>query len=204
MAKKMNRGLVALSSAAILGVYGLGYALSEPAAVSMAAGVDGAATSDVTPSVSAAGTSGAATVNGAVASPSARPAATSTATPTTSSAVKDGTYTGSGTSRHGGVNVSVTIQNGRIVAAPITSVTTRYSSNVIASLPAAVVNAQGPNVNLISGATDSSSAFVQAVQQALSKAGMATASSSTASVSSGTVQVTGPRGVIYSSGRRND
>jgi hypothetical protein len=43
MAKKMGKGLVALSSAAIVSVYGIGYAITQPAAVSMAAGVAPAA-----------------------------------------------------------------------------------------------------------------------------------------------------------------
>ncbi|HEX6512068.1 MAG TPA: FMN-binding protein [Chloroflexota bacterium] len=204
MAKKMNRGPAALSSAAILSVYGIGYALSQPAAVSMAAGPEGAS---ATPGTSSAGspaatpatsTSGTASIGGAA--PRASAAATST-----SSTLKDGTYTGSGSSRHGGVNVSVTIQNGRMVSAPITSVTTRYPQNVISGLPAQVVGAQSASVNLVSGATDSSGAYVQAVQQALSKAGGSTTSpSSTTAAGGGTVQVTGRRGVIYSSGGGGD
>jgi len=212
MAKKMNRGLVALSSAAILSVYGLGYALSQPAAISLAAGSDGVVTAPATPSSTAAGTSGASAAASAAAAatgsatpispgalasaPSSLAAATSSATQgAASTGLKDGTYAGSGTSRHGGVNVSVTVQNGRIVAAPITSVSTRYSQNVIAGLPAAVLGVQSAGINLVSGATDSSSAYVQAVQQALSKAG-----GSSATASGGSVQVSGPQGVIYSNG----
>jgi len=135
-------------------------------------------------------------------------------------------------SRHGGVTVNVTVQNGRIASAPITGVTTRYSQNVIAGLPASVVKAQSDNINLVSGATDSSMAYQQAVAQALSKAqggsaaqsastavnpaaGSATANSPAGSQGSATgltgapggrVQVTGPNGTIYSNGgegRRN-
>jgi len=152
-------------------------------------------TPTASPAASAAATRS--TRTGAAPSPrsSASPAAT-TSPSQPGATLKDGTYTGSDTSRHGGVNVSVTIQNGRITAAPITSVTTRYSVNVIAGLPAKVVGAQSAGVNLVSGATDSSGAYVQAVKQALGKAqtGATTASST------GTVQVTGPRGVVYSSG----
>jgi uncharacterized protein with FMN-binding domain len=94
------------------------------------------------------------------------PAATSTPT----SAYKDGTYTGQGTSRRGGVNVSVTVQGGVITNVQITSVSTEYPVSRIASLPSLVVKQQAANVNVISGATYSSQAFKQAVQQALSLA----------------------------------
>lgn len=200
MAKKMSPGLVALSSAAILSVYGVGYALSQPAAGAMAAGVsDTTATPVTSPTASAPASAIATRSTRSAAAPSGSPSASPVAaTPTSQTAaatLKDGTYTGAGTSRHGGVNVSVTVQNGRITAAPITSVTTRYSVNVIAGLPAKVVGAQSASVNLVSGATDSSSAYVQAVKQALGKA----QTGATPASSAGTVQVTGPRGVIYSS-----
>lgn len=87
--------------------------------------------------------------------------------------VKDGTYSGSGMGRRGGVNVSVTIANGKIVAAAITSLTIHYPHNVINSLPPQVVAKQSSQVDLVSGATDSSLAFRQAVAQALSKAKLA-------------------------------
>ena len=48
--------------------------------------------------------------------------------------------------------------------------TTSYPVSRIASLPSAVVKAQSANVNVISGATYSSQAFKQAVQQALTQA----------------------------------
>ena len=94
------------------------------------------------------------------------------------------------------MSVSVTIQNGRIVSAPITHVTTRYSQNVISALPSAVVAAQTPRVNMVSGATDSSMAYESAVAQALTQAGWNPTSS--AGQSGGSVQVTGPQGTIYS------
>jgi uncharacterized protein with FMN-binding domain len=191
MAKRMGKGLVALSSTAIATVYGIGYAVTQPAAVSMAAGVtpSGPSSADV----------------------SAAPPMSSPATATAAAAtLKDGTYKGTGWSRHGSVSVSVTVQGGRITAAPITGVTTRYSQNVIAGLPAKVVAAQGPRVNLVSGATDSSDAYVSAVAQALSQAG-GTAASPAAPAAAGDpttasppppggVQVTGPNGTIYRNG----
>lgn len=87
--------------------------------------------------------------------------------------LKDGTYTGSGMGRRGGVNVSVTIANGRITTASITSLTIHYAHNILNGLPPQVVSRQSSQVDLISGATDSSLAFRQAVSQALSKARVA-------------------------------
>lgn len=213
MAKKMSKGLIALSSAAIVSVYGAGYALTQPAAVSMAAGqtsstLPAAVAASDGPSTSSINTSSASGSSSIVAP--AAPAATATSTSSNASGLKDGTYTGSGMSRHGGVNVKVTVQNGRITAAPITGVTTRYSQSVIAALPAQVVSKQSSQVNLVSGATDSSMAYQQAVAQALNQAGATTPASGTpttggsttagSTTSGGNVQVTGPNGVIYSNG----
>ncbi|MBV8085224.1 MAG: FMN-binding protein [Chloroflexi bacterium] len=202
MAKRMNRGLVALSSAAILSVYGAGYVLSQPPATMAAASDTAIATTTAasrapaTPTGTANTADATPTVGAGAAPASASPAAASPAGVTSSSAaasteLKDGTYTGSGTSRHGGVSVSVTIQNGRIISAAITNVSTRYSQNVISGLPSEALSAQGADINLVSGATDSSEAYVQAVQQALAKA------STGATMSAGTVQVTSQSGVIY-------
>ena len=103
-------------------------------------------------------------------------------------------------SRHGGVNVKVVIQNGKIVSAAITGTSTRYSPNVISSLPGEVLASQSANVNLVSGATDSSEAYQQAVAQALSQAGGSGATVATGGTGSN-VQVTGPRGSIITGGR---
>jgi uncharacterized protein with FMN-binding domain len=99
--------------------------------------------------------------------------ATSARTSTAASAASsyaDGTYRGQGTSRRGGVSVAVTVQGGAITNVQITGVNTEYPVSRIASLPAAVVKQQTANVNTISGATYSSQAFKQAVQQALTLA----------------------------------
>ncbi|MBV8087392.1 MAG: FMN-binding protein, partial [Chloroflexi bacterium] len=126
MAKRMSKGMLALSSAAIASVYGVGYVVTQPAAVSMAAGVAPASDSNAADPTATATTP----ASGTSASPSAGPAGT-----TASAGLKDGTYSGTGWSRHGSVSVSVTVQNGKITAAPITGVTTRYSQSVISGLP---------------------------------------------------------------------
>jgi len=83
---------------------------------------------------------------------------------------KDGTYLGWGTSRHGDIQASVTVQDGRITAAAIAQCWTRYSCSWVAHLPPQVVARQSPDVDYVSGATQSANAFYWAVIDALTKA----------------------------------
>lgn len=84
--------------------------------------------------------------------------------------LKDGTYTGVGNSRRGGVQVSVAVQGGRIATVNITRASTAYPRSDIAPLLREVVSRQSAQVDFVSGATYSSMAFGAAVQQALSHA----------------------------------
>jgi uncharacterized protein with FMN-binding domain len=116
--------------------------------------------------------------------PSAPPAPTVTATAVTApppsapapAAVpaapvyKDGTYTGWGTSRHGDIQATVVIEGGKILSATISQCLTRYSCSVIEKLPPQVAARQSPEVDYVSGATQSTNAFYYAVVDALSKA----------------------------------
>lgn len=97
-------------------------------------------------------------------SPVAAPAASS------HSAWKDGTYHGWGTSRHGNIQAAVVIEGGRIASATIAQCLTRYSCDVIDKLPPQVALRQSPDVDTVSGATQSADAFYYAVADALSKA----------------------------------
>jgi uncharacterized protein with FMN-binding domain len=92
---------------------------------------------------------------------------------------KDGVYLGWGSCRHGDIEASVTIQGGKIALVTISQCLTRYSCGWIApkipgaglpDLPSQVVERQGPKVDYVSGATESSYAFADAVVAALSKA----------------------------------
>jgi uncharacterized protein with FMN-binding domain len=83
---------------------------------------------------------------------------------------KDGTYLGWGTSRHGDIQAQVVIEGGRIASATIAQCRTRYSCNVIAHLPPQVAQRQSPEVDVVSGATQSANAFYYGVVDALSKA----------------------------------
>ena len=83
---------------------------------------------------------------------------------------KDGTFTGWGGSRHGDIQATVEIKAGRIVSAWVSICATQYSCSWIDSLPGQVVARQSPEVDFVSGATQSTNAFYYAVVQALHKA----------------------------------
>jgi uncharacterized protein with FMN-binding domain len=206
--KKVANSIVALSSAAIVSVYGLGYlhtqaaearlttniaAENTPVAIATAAPTattapvptatqmpafntpflnptatiaassrTGIAQNTPTPTASPAPIAAAATV-----APPATKAPTKAAT---TAAYKDGSYTGTGSSRHGSIAATVVIQGGKIVSANITQCGTRYPCSQISSLPGEVVSRQSSKIDFVSGATDSSTAYEGAIASALSKA----------------------------------
>jgi uncharacterized protein with FMN-binding domain len=188
--RRLANGLVALSSAAVVAVYAAGYARTEPAAASLAgaaptaAGVvatpsSAAAAPNLSPAASATPTaSGVASRQPASARPgqsSAARAGAATPTPAVPAApagasLRDGVYVGSGSSRHGGIEATVTIRGGQIVSAEITRCGTRYPCSRIAALAGQVIARQGAAVDFVSGATDSSRAYQAAVTAALAKA----------------------------------
>lgn len=83
---------------------------------------------------------------------------------------RDGSYTGWGYSRHGNIEATVMIEGGRIASAIISQCRTRYSCSVIDRLPPQVARRQSPDVDYVSGATQSADAFYGAVVEALNKA----------------------------------
>jgi uncharacterized protein with FMN-binding domain len=85
-------------------------------------------------------------------------------------ALKDGTFYGWGTSRHGDIQASVEIKNGKIITAWISQCLTRYSCSWISMLPPEVVQRQSAEVDYVSGATQSSNAFYYAIVEALKQA----------------------------------
>lgn len=158
MATRISRRTVALSASAIATIYAAGFVLTRSAD----SGLAGAAAAPSISSTASPAASGAPRPVVGASAPAGTTAAAST--------YKDGTYAGQGTSRRGGLSVSVSIQSGAITNVQITRVNTEYPVSRIASLPGAVVKQQTANVNTISGATYSSQAFKQAVQQALALA----------------------------------
>lgn len=167
---RMKAGLVGLSSAAVLSVYAAGYINTRADAttnLAVAAPVISAAPA-ATPTTATAPTraAGGSTVQ-------AQPTARATATPTTAAAsvsYKDGSYVGVGNSRHGSIQATVVIQGGKIVSAEITQCGTRYPCSKVSNLPAQVIARQSAQVNHVSGATDSSNAYMGAVASALAQA----------------------------------
>lgn len=87
---------------------------------------------------------------------------------------KDGTYIGTGTGYRPGLQVSVTIKNGKIADIQVTSnnETPRFAEQPFAIVPNEIVQAQSTEVDGVSGATRSSNGIKQAVEDALSKAKM--------------------------------
>jgi len=190
---KITGGLVALSSAAIVTLYAAGYTQTQSAAAQFDSPIV-AVTTSVPPTVSiatatiAAATSTpfqririapAITASTATTAPLPRttPTPASIATPTTAPApanvagtYRDGSYTGLGSSRHGTIGVTVVVQGGKIATAKISQCGTRYPCSMISALPGAVVAQQSATVDFVSGATDSSTAFTDAVANALAKA----------------------------------
>jgi uncharacterized protein with FMN-binding domain len=190
--KKIANSLVALGSAAIVSVYAAGYARTQSAAAqfdvqalptSVMPGLPIAteATATRTPIVrfspifppagpGAASTSVPARI--AAAAPTAAPTVAPTVAPAQASAAgkyKDGSYVGLGRSRHGNIEATIVVQGGKIVSAKISQCLTRYPCSMIAALPGQVVTQQSAAVDFVSGATDSSTAFQQAVANALAK-----------------------------------
>jgi uncharacterized protein with FMN-binding domain len=92
------------------------------------------------------------------------------APPSTGARFRDGTYLGEGQSQFGNVFVVVAIEHGRISQVWINAVTTTFPPSAIASLPSQVVDRQTTAIDHVSGATASSSAFVNAVKLALRQA----------------------------------
>lgn len=83
---------------------------------------------------------------------------------------EDGTYSGWGRSRHGRVLVTVVVKRGRIATAEVADCRMKYPCSMIAALPPQVVIRQGADVDIVSGATNSTEAFSRAIDDALLKA----------------------------------
>src|SRR5438094_5955895 len=193
---RMHRGLVALSASAIAAVYMAGYLRTQSADASIGAsaaalspGVTASAAIATNPPVGATPTAIPPVVQRQVpVAPRVVPAAQPTPTPAQrtvpqptappgltapqpgQTALKDGTFTGQGSSRRGDVWVSVEVLAGHIANVTITRSTLQYPLRDIAGLPSQVVQRQSAQVDIVSRATYSSQAFRQAVSQALSKA----------------------------------
>ena len=192
--RRISSSLVALSSAAIVAVFGLGYVQTQAASNQLTAqAAPSTSLTSVTQSVPSTPNAASGviptvpptviispTAAAAASKPTSLPptAAPPTAVPPTAvpspTAVaqkyKDGTFVGQGYSRHGGVIAAVVVKGGKIVSANVQSCSTRFPCSAIDPLPPLVVQSQSPPVDYVSGATDSSMAYQQAVTSALTQA----------------------------------
>jgi uncharacterized protein with FMN-binding domain len=86
---------------------------------------------------------------------------------------KDGTYTGTGWNRRGEIQVAVTLKNDKITDVQISNWGMHYSESDVTGLPQEVIQRQNAQVDNVSGATYSTQAFSDAVQDALNQAHIA-------------------------------
>lgn len=81
----------------------------------------------------------------------------------------DGTYTGTGNGLQGAISVSVTVENGQITAIEVTEQqeTPSFWDMCAEAVPAAIIDAQDPDVDITTGATYSTAGIKEAVKAAL-------------------------------------
>jgi uncharacterized protein with FMN-binding domain len=83
---------------------------------------------------------------------------------------KNGTFNGTGSNRRGSIQVAVSIMNDKITDVEISDFAMHYTEDDVVGLPQEVVQKQSAQVRNVSGATYSTDAFKDAVQDALSQA----------------------------------
>lgn len=105
----------------------------------------------------------------AVPAPAANPAPPA-AKPAAKAGYRDGLHYGRGTSRHGDIESLIEISNGRIISVVISQCLTQYTCRWISALPGQVIARQSPDVDYVTGATESANAFYFSIVQALMQA----------------------------------
>ena len=83
----------------------------------------------------------------------------------------DGVYEGTGAGLNGQIKVSVTVSGGKITEVKVLghSETAGISDPAIEKIPAAIIEAQSADVDVVAGATKTSEALIAAVKDALSQ-----------------------------------
>ena len=158
----MKKIIIGIAVTGIYGLYSLGIRHQNPIIAKPTSLASNSSSGNSSSSQSSAGSSGSASSSGAAA-----PA----------SNYKDGTYTGSvADAYYGSVQVSVTISGGRITNVNFLQYPNTHQVSVIINqqampyLKQEAIKSQTYNVQVISGATFTSQAFVQSMQSALNKA----------------------------------
>ena len=96
----------------------------------------------------------------------------SNTTTETSAKYTAGTYTGVGTGNNGDVEVSVVVSDSAITSVEVTkhAEPPGIADPALEQIPAAIVEAQSADVDVVSGATNTSNAIIEAVKSALAEA----------------------------------
>ncbi|MFN8077696.1 MAG: FMN-binding protein [Kineosporiaceae bacterium] len=149
-------GMGTLTAAVLLGAYGAAAQRGEPAAVAAPAVGTGTA-SDATSGGTSSGDTGGATAAG--------------------SGITSGTFTGDAVdTRWGPVQVRITVEGGRITSAEAVTYPNEnhrdaeINGYALPLLNQEVVDAQGAQIDAVSGATVTSTGYVQSLQSALDQA----------------------------------
>ncbi len=79
----------------------------------------------------------------------------------------DGTYTGAGNGLMGPINVTVTVEDGKITNIEINSHSENAGDAAIAAIPQAIIDSQSCDVDVVSNATFTSNGIIEAVKDAL-------------------------------------
>lgn len=164
---RLGRNVIALAASAITAVYAAGYVRTQAANASLGGP---SASPSVTSAPAGAQPPAVTTTNPLPTANAPRAGSSTPSGQAAASTLKDGTYTGMGTSRRGDVQVSLSVQGGRVANVSITGASTQYPTRFIANLPGEVVSRQSAQIDVVGGATYSSLAFRGAVQQALQRA----------------------------------
>lgn len=158
---KMNKKWVLLCSTAVASAYVTGYFSTEAQAIKMNSATDKQISMETKVQPSSLVIDKPNEVNGNK---------SSVASSQPGQKYKDGTFNGTGMNRRGEIEVAVTINKDKITDAQITNWGMHYSESDIVGMPGEVIKRQSANVDFVSGATYSSQAFTDAIQDALNKA----------------------------------
>lgn len=162
----MKKALIGLAVLGIFAVYSLGIRHQQPLLPKPT-------------SLSSAGSSSSSASSSSGSAPPANssPAASSSSTSSSSNTYSDGTFTGTAEDAYyGNVQVAVVISNGKIQNVKILQYPNSHSASVYINqqalpyLQQETVQSQNANIQIISGATFTSQAFIQSLQTALNKA----------------------------------
>ena len=178
----MKKAYIGLGVLGIYVLYSLGIRHQQPQLAkpsSLVSGNQGSSSNSNGASLSSAANTSASTSSNTSSSTQASSSNANTSSPaaSTTSGYRDGTYTGdSEDAYYGNVQVAVTVSGGKITNVKFLQYPNSHSTSVYINqqampyLQQETVQSQNANVQIISGATFTSQAFIQSLQTALNKA----------------------------------